>query len=245
MDLDINIVIPMAGLGSRFADVGYKIPKPLIKIVDAPMIEWVVRNLRIKGTYTFIVQQSHIDQFDADRILKWIVPGCNIVPLNGITDGAARSILYTKHIIDNDKPLLIVNSDNLIEWNTESIMSSLMRPNIDGGMIVTHGTGNKWSYARTDIDGFVTEVAEKIQISTNATTGHYYWARGKDFVSSAEEMINKDIRYNNEFYIAPVYNQAIEKGMKFITEECNHFWSVGTPEDLNEFLHLCNFSKVK
>ena len=241
---DINIVIPMAGLGSRFSAQGYDLPKPLIDILGKPMIRWVVENLHIDGNYTFIVQQSHIDNYGVDKILNNIKPGCNIVALNGVTDGAARSILYTKHIIDNETPLLIVNSDNLIEWDTDSTIEEFMS-GIDGGIITTFADGPKWSYAKVNEDMYVSEVAEKIQISNYATTGHYFWRHGKDFVTYASRMIEKNIRYNNEFYIAPVYNQAIAAGKVVKISQCKKFWSVGTPEDLNTFLAECDISKVK
>jgi len=231
---NLNIVIPMAGAGSRFTEQGYKIPKPLIMFNGKTMIEHVVDNLNIDAKYTFIVQQDHLDTFDADRILRRIIPNCNIVTLTGVTDGAARSLLFAKNIINNLDPLLIVNSDNLIEWGNIDVMKSF--EDKDGGIILIEASGPKWSYAAIDGEGFATEIAEKIQISTHATTGHYYWGRGNDFVRCAEEMIRRNIRFKNEFYIAPVYNIAIEQGMKIYTRHANKFWSVGTPEDLDYYL---------
>jgi NDP-sugar pyrophosphorylase family protein len=236
---NLNIVIPMAGAGSRFAEQGYTVPKPLIMFNGKTMIEHVVDNLNIDSKYTFIVQQEHLDKFDAGSVLRKIVPNCNIVPINGVTDGAARSLLFAKNIINTLDPLLIVNSDNLIEWKNISVMKSF--EDKDGGIILIEADGPKWSYAATDVDGFATEIAEKIQISTHATTGHYYWRRGRDFVKCAEEMIERNIRFKNEFYIAPVYNIAIERGLKIYTKHAEKFWSVGTPEDLDYY--LANFVK--
>lgn len=231
---NLNIVIPMAGAGSRFAEKGYTVPKPLIQFRGKTMIEHVVDNINIDAVYTFIVQLEHIKNYNVDRILKKIVPNCNIVPLDGVTDGAARSLLYTKSIINNSNPLFIVNSDNLIEWSTISTMKGFEGK--DGGIILIEASGPKWSYAKLDEDGFVTETAEKIEISTHATTGHYYWGKGSDFVKCAEEMIERNIRVNNEFYVAPTYNIAIEKGLKIYSRHADKFWSVGTPEDLDYYL---------
>jgi len=231
---NLNIVIPMAGAGSRFSKEGYAVPKPLIMFNGKTMIEHVVDNLNIDAHYTFIVQQEHIDNYKVDKVLKKIVPNCNIIPLNGITDGAARSLLHAKHLINNTNPLLIVNSDNLIDWNNMITMKSF--EDKDGGIVLIEATGPKWSYAALDADGFATELAEKIEISTHATTGHYYWRRGSDFVRCAEKMINRNIRFNNEFYIAPVYNIAIGEGLKIYTRHADKFWSVGTPEDLEHYL---------
>lgn len=240
----LNVVIPMAGLGSRFSDQGYKNPKPLIDILGKPMIQWVIENLKLEANYIFVVQQSHIDKNDIIKILKSFCPLCNIVVLNGITDGAARSVLYSSSFIDNDSPLLIVNSDNMIEWDTNKVMNEFMEDGIDGGIITTYAEGPKWSYASIDDIGYVTRIAEKVQISNHATTGHYYWKRGNDFVRCARDMIDKNIRYKNEFYIAPVYNQAIDIGMKIKISECQKFWSVGTPEDLDHFLVNCDISTI-
>jgi NDP-sugar pyrophosphorylase family protein len=231
---NLNIVIPMAGLGKRFADQGYTLPKPLIRFHGKPMIEHVINNINIDANYTFIVQQEHIDKFNITNILRHIVPNCNIVALNGITDGAARSLLHAKRYINNINPLLIVNSDSLIEWKNIDIMHSF--EDKDGGIILIEASGPSWSYAMLDADGFATKIAEKIEISTHATTGHYYWKRGQDFVRFAETMIERDIRFNNEFYTAPVYNIAIEKGLKIYTRYADKFWSVGTPEELNFYL---------
>lgn len=238
----LNVVVPMAGAGSRFEREGYTMPKPLIDIDGRPMIEWVVDNLNIDANYIFIVQQSHIDNYGVDDILETLKPGCKICSLNGVTDGAARSVLYSKAYIDNDNPLLIVNSDNMIEWDSVKTMNSISK--FKGGILTIYGEGPKWSYARTDITGRVLELAEKVQISNHATTGHYYWAHGKDFVSSAEKMIELDIRYNNEFYVAPVYNQAIAAGLEIVISEVEKFWSVGTPEDLLDFHINCDKTKV-
>lgn len=238
----LNVVIPMAGAGSRFAQVGHILPKPLIEFQGKTMIEHVVANLKIDAQYTFIVQQEHIDKFDVDQVLKRIDPSCNIVALNGITDGAACSVLHTKHIIDNDDALFIVNSDNMIEWDTANIMIDFESK--DGGIILIEASGPKWSYAALDNCGYATNLAEKIQISEHATTGHYYWASGADFVRFTEQMIAKDIRFNNEFYIAPVYNFAIAAGRRIFTRHANKFWSVGTPEDLEYFLAHSDKTKL-
>jgi NDP-sugar pyrophosphorylase family protein len=231
---NLNIVIPMAGAGSRFAEKGFTLPKPLIEFKGKPMIEHVVDNLNIDARYTFIVQQRHIDEYNIDKVVRGIIPTCNIVPLDNLTDGAARSLLAAKSIINNYNPLFIVNSDNLIEWGNIETMKSF--EDKDGGIILIEASGPKWSYAKLDAAGYVTETAEKIEISTHATTGHYYWRRGSDFVRCAEEMIRRNIKFNNEFYIAPTYNMAIEQGLKIYSQPAKRFWSVGTPEDLNYYL---------
>jgi dTDP-glucose pyrophosphorylase len=231
---NLNIVIPMAGAGSRFQLDGMKLPKPLYRFDGKPMVEHVVNNLNIDATYTFIVQQSHINDFEVDKILRSIVPNCFVIPVNGVTAGAASTLLHAKHLINTPTPLFIVNSDNLIKWNSLLTMKDFEGK--DGGIILIEASGPTWSYVQLDASGFATKIAEKLEISTHATTGHYYWGKGCDFVKSAEIMIERNIRYNNEFYIAPVYNIAIEDGLQIHTRHAEKFWSLGTPEELNYYL---------
>lgn len=235
-DKNLNVLIPMAGKGSRFSEKGYVFPKPLIEINGKPMIQIVVENINIEANYIFIVLQEHIEKYNIDKMLKLIVPNCTIVVTDGITEGAASTTLLAKQFINNDNPLVIANSDQYIEWNPREAMYNFTSKDIDGGILTFNSTHPKWSYAKTDDNGTVTEVAEKNPISTNATVGIYYWKAGKNYVTSAEEMIEKNIRVNNEFYVCPVYNQAIEKSQKIIIEEVNEMWGIGTPEDLDTFL---------
>ena len=235
-DKNLNVLIPMAGRGSRFSEKGYVFPKPLIEINGKPMIQIVVENINIEANYIFIVLQEHIEKYNIDKMLKLIVPNCTIVVTDGITEGAASTTLLAKQFINNDNPLVIANSDQYIEWNPREAMYNFTSKDIDGGILTFNSTHPKWSYAKTDDNGNVTEVAEKNPISTHATVGIYYWKAGKNYVTSAEEMIEKNIRVNNEFYVCPVYNQAIQKSQKIIIEEINEMWGIGTPEDLDTFL---------
>ena len=236
IDKDLNVLIPMAGRGSRFADKGYVFPKPLIEVKGKPMIQLVVENLNIDANYTFIVLQEHIEKYNIDQMLKLIKPNSNIVITDGITEGAASTTLLAKEFINNEAPLIIANSDQFIEWNPSEVLYSFMNKNVDGGILTFPATHPKWSYAKINNEGLVTEVAEKNPISSHATVGVYFWQKGMDYVDSAEEMIRKNIRVNNEFYVCPVYNQGIEKGKKFIINEIDKMWGIGTPEDLENFL---------
>ena len=236
VDKNLNILIPMAGLGSRFSKQGYVFPKPLIEVKGKPMIQLVVENLNIDGQYTFIVLQEHIEKYNIDKMLKLIKPDCNIVITDGITEGAASTTLLAKEFINNENPLVIANSDQYFEWNPREVIYSFMNKNIDGGILTFPSTHPKWSYAKINETGNVVEVAEKNPISNHATVGVYFWTHGSDYVTSAEEMIDKNIRVNNEFYVCPVYNQAIENDKKIVIKDIDKMWGIGTPEDLETFL---------
>jgi HAD superfamily hydrolase (TIGR01509 family) len=235
-DSKLNVLVPMAGAGSRFAQQGYTFPKPLIEVNGKPMIQVVVENLNIEAHYIFIVQQAHYEKYNLKYLLNLIAPGCDIVQINGITEGAACSTLLAKEFINNDAPLVMANSDQYVEWNSNECMYAFTADEIDGGIVTFEASHPKWSYAKLGDDGFVSEVAEKKVISNEATVGIYYWKKGSDYVKYAEDMISKDIRVNNEFYVCPVFNQAIEAGKKIKIKRVNEMWGIGTPEDLNYFL---------
>ena len=238
----MNVLIPMAGAGSRFAEAGYTFPKPLIEVGNKPMIQVVTDNLNIEAHHIFIVQKEHYQKYNLETVLKLIKPNCSIVQVEGVTEGAACTPLLAKKLINNDNPLVIANSDQFVEWNANEVMYAFSTEGIDGGILTFQSTHPKWSYAKKNDSGFVSEVAEKKPISTNATVGIYYYKKGSDYVKCAEEMIEKNIRTNNEFYVCPVYNQLIEKGGKVRTKDIRKMWGLGTPEDLNNFMNNYNGS---
>jgi len=238
----LNILIPMAGAGSRFEKAGYTFPKPLVEVNGKPMIQVVVDNLNIDANYIYVVQKSHREKYNLDTMLNLITPGCKIIEVEGITEGAACTALLSKEFINNDNPLFFANSDQFVEWDSNEFMYKMQESNCDGGIVTFKATHPKWSFAKVDELGFVSEVAEKKPISDIATVGYYYWKKGSDFVKYAEEMISKDIRVNNEFYVCPVFNQAIEDGKKIRTFDTSGMWGLGTPEDLDYYLK--NYKKI-
>jgi HAD superfamily hydrolase (TIGR01509 family) len=233
---DMNVLIPMAGAGSRFAQAGYTFPKPLIEVHGKPMIQCIVENLNIDAHFIFIVQKEHYEKYNLNQVLKLIKPDCDIVLIDGMTEGAACTTLEAKALIDNDNPLLIANSDQIVEWDSNECLYAFDADSIDGGILTFKAAHPKWSYAKIGEDGFVEQVAEKNPISDNATVGIYYWKHGSDYVKYAEQMIERNIRTNNEFYVCPVFNEAIEDGKKIRVKQVEKMWGIGTPEDLNYYL---------
>ena len=234
-DDKLNVLIPMAGAGSRFEQAGYTFPKPLIDVEGKPMIQVVVDNLNIDANFIFIVQKSHREKYNLDTLLNLITPGCKIVEVDGVTEGAAVTTLLAKEYINNDAPLLMANSDQFLVWDSNDFMYKMNESEADGGIVTFTATHPKWSFAKVE-NGYVTEVAEKNPISDIATVGVYYWAKGSDYVKYAEQMIDKNIRVNNEFYVCPVFNEAINGGKKIKTFHIDKMWGLGTPEDLRYFI---------
>jgi len=232
----MNVLIPMAGAGTRFQQAGYTFPKPLIDVEGKPMIQVVVDNLNIDATFIYVVQKEHRAKYNLDALLNLITPACKIVEVDGITEGAACTTLLAKEFIDNEQPLVMANSDQFVEWDSNEFMYKMIEQKVDGGILTFTATHPKWSFAKVDEYGYVTEVAEKNPISDIATVGVYYWAKGSDYVKYAEQMISKNIRTNNEFYTCPVFNEAIGDGKKIKTFNIEKMWGLGTPEDLNYYL---------
>ena len=232
----LNIIIPMAGAGSRFEQAGYTFPKPLIDVEGKPMIQVVVENLNMVANFIFIVQKSHRIKYNLDTLLNIIAPNCKIIEVDGLTEGAACTALLAKDLINNDNPLFFANSDQFVSWDSNEFMYKMQETDCDGGIVTFESIHPKWSFTKVNEFGLVTEVAEKNPISNMATVGFYYWKHGSDFVKYAEQMIEKNIRVNNEFYVCPVFNQAIEGGKSIRTFEVNKMWGLGTPEDLKYFI---------
>jgi len=235
-DENLNVLIPMAGAGSRFTDAGYTFPKPLIEVRGKSMIQVVVDNIGLDANYHFVVQKEHREKYNLDTMLNLIAENCKVIEVDGLTEGAACTALLAKNFINNNQPLFFANSDQWVDWDPMEFMYKMQETKSDGGIVTFEANHPKWSFAKTNNDGIVTEVAEKKPISTNATVGYYYWKHGSDFVKYAEEMIRKNIRVNNEFYVCPVYNQARKDGKIIRTSQAKAMWGLGTPEDLDYYV---------
>jgi len=238
LDSSLTVVIPMAGMGSRFAAAGYTFPKPLIEVHGKPMIQVVVENLNMPNArHIFVVQKEHLDRYNMAPFLKLLRPNCKIVALDHVTEGAAVTVDTALYSFCNDEfneyPLVIANSDQFLEWNVNECMYAFSQPDIGGGILTFESMHPKWSYAALDDDGFVKEVAEKKVISNHATCGVYYWSKAGHYRTCFAQMVRKNIRTNGEFYVAPVFNEFTGK---IRTKDIEKMWGLGTPEDLNYFL---------
>jgi len=240
----LNIVIPMAGRGSRFSAKGYSLPKPLIPVNGRPMIDVVVDNLRPSGQhrFIFICLQEHIERFGLVGHLENLSPGCRIVEVDRVTEGAACTVLLARELINNEIPLMIANSDQFVDIDIDQYLCDLDANALDGLIMTMWADDPKWSFVIFDEKGNVCEVVEKQVVSHEATVGIYNYRHGSDFVSAADRMIRKDLRVNNEFYVAPVYNEFVLDDKKIgvfnIGKVGDGMYGLGTPEDLDEFLAM-------
>lgn len=238
----LNIVVPMAGAGSRFSKAGFNDPKPLIPIFGKPMIQLVVHNLTplIEHRFIFICQRAHVAEYGLKEKLSAYAPGCILIEIDGLTEGAACTVLAAKPWIDNEDALMIANSDQYIDADINTYLIQMSNKYLDGLIMTMTATDPKWSFAAVDPLGKVTCVVEKEPISSEATVGIYNFRHGKDFVRGAEEMIANNLRSNGEFYVAPVYNQLIGRGLHIEVwnigdDSGNGMHGLGTPADLEIF----------
>lgn len=238
----IHIVVPMAGRGQRFVDAGYLVPKPLIPVHGVPMIDLVVGNVRPSDTHRFIFvcQQAHLSQFNVRQHLQRLAPGCVVLEVPEVTDGAACTVLVAREYIDNDDQVMIVNSDQLVDCSIDSYLAGL--GDYDGLIMTMQASDAKWSFVRLGADQRVLEVREKEVVSNHATVGIYNFRKGSDFVWAAHQMMRKNLRVNNEFYVAPTYNELIQSGKRIGIFEIggvgHGMYGLGVPTDLENFLAL-------
>jgi beta-phosphoglucomutase-like phosphatase (HAD superfamily)/choline kinase len=236
VDKEINVLIPMAGDGRRFLDKGYQKPKPLIKINNKTMIEVVHKNINISGKYIFVAKKQHVDDFELNKTIFSFCKNFVLVEQDIKLDGAVKSCLLAKDYIDNDQPLIIANSDQYISWDSKKAIDYFLKSGVDGAILTFKANDTKWSYVKRNKYNIVSAVAEKNVISNEATCGIYFWRKGSDFVKYAEQMVEKGIKTNNEFYVCPVYNEAIEDEKIIVAYLVDQMYGLGTPEDLQSFL---------
>lgn len=246
----LNIVIPMAGYGSRFADAGYTDPKPLIPVCGRPMIQLVIENItpNVPHRFIFVCQQMHIENYPLANLLHSVAPNCEIITIDRVTEGAACTVLLAQLLIDNANPLMIANCDQYVDVDINEYLHHLDADNLDGLIMTMTANHPKWSYLRFDDNNNVCEVVEKQVVSDEATVGIYNYRYGYLFVKAALKMIERNERVNNEFYVAPVYNVMIAENKKIgfynIGSEGKRMYGLGIPEDLASFKEANKLAKL-
>ena len=233
----------MAGLGSRFSDAGYEKPKPFIDVLGKPMIERVMDNLNIKDSnFILLVREEHIR--DYQKYIKSLSTKykSTVFKISELTQGTACTVLLARELINNDMPLIIANSDQIVDVDLNEYVQDASKKELDGSILTFSNPEKdpKWSFAKLNNEGLVTEVKEKKAISSNATVGIYLFKKGRDFVEGAIDMILQQDTVNGEYYTCPVYNYLIKKNLKIgifqILESQMH--GIGTPSDLDNYLNL-------
>lgn len=240
-DRELTVVIPMAGAGSRFATAGYDRPKPFIDVGGKTMIERVLDNLAVPGArYVLMARREHLEQEPETVARLTRTYPVTFIPVEGLTEGAACTVLQAGEAIPDNGPLMIANCDQLVDFDVSAFVNDCLDRDLDGSILCFRDAARdpKWSFARTNAHGLVEEVREKVPVSDLATVGIYLFRRGRDFVAWAMDMIARNDRTNNEFYVCPIYTYGIARrrpvGVYEIPTGAMH--GIGTPEDLRAYL---------
>lgn len=238
----IQLIIPAAGAGSRFSNVGVKIPKPLINVVGLPMILWVLGNFQLKSDdrVLIICQKAHQIPVLLAKYLHLVNVSLDYLEIEGLTDGPASTVLLAEAWLDSKLPVVVANSDQYVSEGVDIFVDSVRRAKFNGTILTMIASGAKWSYIERNDEGRIIRVVEKVEVSNEATVGIYAWSSGRLLLESIKDSIQKNARVNNEFYIAPIYNYLVENFLTISTVSVGiHGESVhglGTPEDLDCFL---------
>lgn len=236
----LNIIIPIAGTSELFEKAGYIYPKPLIEINGKPMIELVLENLLtidMEKKFTFIIREEDSLNFHLDNTLRLLVPDANVVTIKKPTQGALCSVLMSIDNIQSTDALLILNGDQLIDTDLDKVVRHFVKDEADAGVLTFSSVHPRWSFARTDESNRVVETAEKNPISKNAIAGFYYFSNAAMFIEAASNVLLKDTRVNDYFFISSAINEYVLMNKKVLNvsigaEQYHSFYS---PQMIQEY----------
>lgn len=239
MSRSLNVMLPMAGLGKRFAEAGYEVPKPFIDVAGMPMVERVLRNVPPHDSLYLLALEEH-----RPYVEKWVSSIIRAYPpreitmqyLAEVTQGSACTVLEAEGFLPDDGELLVVNCDQWNDYSAEHFLSYVRRMNADGAVLTFRGSGTQFSYLQQYDDGVVSAVAEKEPISRDALAGHFYWREAQACFKCIRQMIDAEQTVNGEYYLAPAFNQMILAGARVLAYQVARHVSMNTPEDLKEAL---------
>lgn len=241
-----NIVVPMVGKSSFYDDKQFQFPKPLIEVAGRPMIDRVVEHLGTLSAprrFIFVINESDAQQYHLDNVLRLLTDESSIIiRQRGETGGAVCTILLAIEFIQNDEPLIIANSDSVIDFDLNQVVDYFESQGADAGTVCFESVHPQWSYVSLDDSGVVNQAAEKCPISKNAIAGFYYFKRGKDFVEAAMNCIEKDVSVNGRYFTSLTFNELILAGKKVVMHKISNdrYFSFYAPEKIKIFEKQAN-----
>lgn len=243
----MNIVIPMVGMGKRFSDVGYTMPKPLIEVNGIPIIQHAIESLNLDGRYIFIIRKNEFSDILKSLLID-LKRDCEILEVDYLTDGTVNSILLSQNLINNSQELITTNCDQRTEWDSKAFINFTKNNEMDGCVAtypydnIVLGQKSPYSFIKLNSNNIAIQLEEKLAISNLALCGIHYWRKGSDFVNSALELIKNNDRINGEFYVSKTYNYLIKDGkkIKHYPLKEGDFFSLGTPKDIEVYQKLKN-----
>lgn len=240
----MNILYPIAGFGTRFKNNGYDIPKPLVEVNGKTLLEYSIKTLDIEGNYIFVslLYENGIYNEQIETIINKCCINPKIIWLKEPTKGAAETCLKAEALINTQEPIIVTNVDQYLNWCSEDFIQHITKTDVDGCVSlydhddIVVGQPSKYAFVSLDANQYALEFREKFAISNNALNGIHYWKCGFDFVYSLKQMINDDIRVNNEYYISPSYNYLIKNNKRINTYKMSQsqYRSLGSPEEINK-----------
>ena len=251
--MKLNLVIPAAGLGSRFRAIGIDTPKPLIPVLDIPMIGWVIANFQLIPQDEIWIITRKEDQIPTKMktFISNIKNAIHFIELNELTDGAATTLQYALDQIPQDEAVLSANSDQFVSTDVSQFIESVRFGNSDGQILTMNATDSKWSYIERDSAGEVINVVEKVPVSDEATVGVYGWKSVMIAKNAITAMKDDGLKINGEYYVAPSYAYLLKQGGKISTfcvgDVETDVHGLGTPEDLDLFLlnpHIGRYGNI-
>lgn len=232
----INVLLPAMGTSAFFKDNYF--PKPLIEINGRTMLELVVEDYSClePKNYIFVFSEEDCRKFHLDASTKILTPAGRVVKLRSQTAGALCTCLMAVKYIDNTTPLLIVNSDQVIDVDYIKVLRYFESIVADAGVITFPSIHPRWSYARKE-SGEVVEVAEKRPLSKDAIAGFYYYKKGCDFVEAAKKALVKQRHLDGKYYISSSINELILMGKRvgYYDIEKEQYKSFYSPAKIKEF----------
>jgi NDP-sugar pyrophosphorylase family protein len=229
----MRIAIPMAGLGSRFANAGYKDHKPLISVNGKTLLQYTVESLDIQGEYVLILRDLGNGYTDTvHAIMRSLNVDYRLVLIDRVTGGAAETALYGLSDEYNEE-LIVTNCDQYLEWDSQAFLKESR--NYHASVLTYQSNNPKNSFAEI-INNSIVRIVEKEPISRDALVGVHYWERAGDFISATEKLMReRDV--HREAYISETLNYLLKEGKSVgaVPIHQGRYWSTGTPEDLSVF----------
>lgn len=235
----MKVIVPMAGRGSRFLNAGETTPKPLISVKGKPMLYWAVKSIEgiDYSELIFVALHIHEEKYGVASLLKkFYGENTIVILLNDVTEGQLCTVLAAEPYLDSPEDILIISADTWVKSDIGRRIAE-RRQHCAGIISVANLPGDRWSFAKVDNTGGVTEVAEKVRISDYASTGLYYFSNGHEFVEEAKAVIANQEKTRGEYYVIPVYQKFIAKGRRVEISLANEVYDMGTPEALKRVLN--------
>jgi NDP-sugar pyrophosphorylase family protein len=244
MTKPLQLLIPAAGKGSRFADVGVHLPKPLIPIWGIPMLIWVISNfpLNAKDEIKILCQGIHGIPNALKKYTDKFPYKIDFIEIDYWTDGPAHSLELLLEGLEDSSPVICANSDQYIFAGLPEYVDAVRHGNSQGQILTMEATSNAWSYIGRDLNGKVNRVVEKEEISNEATVGVYGWDSAATLRAALSWQRTDGIRVNNEYYVAPSYQYLIDNALDISTHSVGEHGigvhGLGVPKDLSHFSTL-------